>query len=325
MNMPWFKVLFTLVRREIREQRWLFVYLPIAFSLLAFTVFTLWLVQTEGPPESLRRFLEDLPNRPLPPELTPEELQEMMTRVQAMVDDYHTNATTTLNRMAEGLMLLAFWASMAFYYLNTLYQPRKDRSILFWNSLPVSDTQTIASKLLAGLVACHAVYMLCFAALDLSILLAVRTWVSVSGVEGFASYMSGDQQFVREVASAGERSVRVGDPVEVGPFINSMYYLAKMPLSLLWCLPAYGWLLLASACAKEAPFAVAAGPVVAAVVVEVLVREKSWVFNKVAEHLLPTEFVALDPSYATPELVVSAVLGAVLIYAAIRFNRSDAN
>ena len=30
--------------------------------------------------------------------------------------------------------------------LDTLYGERKDRSILFWKSLPVSDAMTVASK-----------------------------------------------------------------------------------------------------------------------------------------------------------------------------------
>jgi ABC-2 type transport system permease protein len=39
-----------------------------------------------------------------------------------------------------------------FYLLECLYAERKDRSILFWKSLPVSDGLTVCSKLLVGLV-----------------------------------------------------------------------------------------------------------------------------------------------------------------------------
>jgi len=39
-----------------------------------------------------------------------------------------------------------------FYLLSALYDERKDRSILFWKSLPVSDGATVASKLLVALV-----------------------------------------------------------------------------------------------------------------------------------------------------------------------------
>jgi ABC-2 type transport system permease protein len=39
-----------------------------------------------------------------------------------------------------------------FYLLDSLYSERKDRSILFWKSLPVSDTLTVASKAAVALV-----------------------------------------------------------------------------------------------------------------------------------------------------------------------------
>jgi ABC-2 type transport system permease protein len=39
-----------------------------------------------------------------------------------------------------------------FYLLDCLYAERKDRSILFWKSLPVSDGATVASKLFVGLI-----------------------------------------------------------------------------------------------------------------------------------------------------------------------------
>jgi ABC-2 type transport system permease protein len=38
------------------------------------------------------------------------------------------------------------------YLLDCLYAERRDRSILFWKSLPVSDTRTVLAKLLVGLV-----------------------------------------------------------------------------------------------------------------------------------------------------------------------------
>jgi ABC-2 type transport system permease protein len=39
-----------------------------------------------------------------------------------------------------------------FYLCDCLYSERKDRSILFWKSMPVSDSMTVLSKLLVGLI-----------------------------------------------------------------------------------------------------------------------------------------------------------------------------
>jgi ABC-2 type transport system permease protein len=41
---------------------------------------------------------------------------------------------------------------VSFYLLDCLYAERKDRSILFWKSLPVSDGLTVCSKMLVALV-----------------------------------------------------------------------------------------------------------------------------------------------------------------------------
>jgi ABC-2 type transport system permease protein len=60
-----------------------------------------------------------------------------------------------------GLQALIGMIVIAFYLLDTMYTERKDRSILFWKSLPVSDVHTVASKaLVALLVVPLGVYLL---------------------------------------------------------------------------------------------------------------------------------------------------------------------
>jgi ABC-2 type transport system permease protein len=53
--------------------------------------------------------------------------------------------------LAIPLYLVALFVG-SYYLLDCLYAERKDRSILFWKSLPVSDGLTVCSKLLVGLV-----------------------------------------------------------------------------------------------------------------------------------------------------------------------------
>ena len=297
MNMPWLKVVATLLLRELREHRLLFLYVPLACTLLAMAGFTLWLVQIYGPPESFMRIAETATFT------TPEDEQLFAEYFPARVAEWYTPAVQAWYVTYESMLLVAFWGSMAFYYLFTLYQTRKDRSILFWNSLPISDAQTIASKLLAGLIACYSIYLLCLAALELFMLLAVRAWVGFSGAQGFTEYLN-----------------------ITGPFDHVLTALILMPVNLLWCLPAYGWLLLASAWSREAPFAWATGPWVIVILAELALTDKSLVFNKIFEHLLPLDYFKLnDGVYPEPELALGAALGTALIFAAVRFNRSDAN
>ncbi len=96
------------------------------------------------------------------------------------------------SRAVGGGFLLAggatFFAVMSiystWYLLDCLYADRKDRSILFWKSLPISDTTTVLSKLATALIVIPAVY---FAAADLTTLMmafiiSVRASSAVGGV-----------------------------------------------------------------------------------------------------------------------------------------------
>jgi len=48
--------------------------------------------------------------------------------------------------------LLVMLVTVSFYVLDCLYTERRDRSILFWKSLPVSDTETVAAKFLTAIL-----------------------------------------------------------------------------------------------------------------------------------------------------------------------------
>jgi len=48
--------------------------------------------------------------------------------------------------MAAWLMMLTGIVVSVFYCLDALHDERRDRSILFWKSLPVSDLNAVVSK-----------------------------------------------------------------------------------------------------------------------------------------------------------------------------------
>jgi ABC-2 type transport system permease protein len=62
---------------------------------------------------------------------------------------------------------------VTFYVLDTLYTERKDRSILFWKSLPVSDGLTVLSKFLVAVV---VVPLVVFVLAIASHLIALAIW-----------------------------------------------------------------------------------------------------------------------------------------------------
>lgn len=58
-----------------------------------------------------------------------------------------------MSQLAWGVLVyLAAAIVVTFYCLDSLYAERKDRSILFWKSLPVSDGMTVLSKFLVAVV-----------------------------------------------------------------------------------------------------------------------------------------------------------------------------
>jgi ABC-2 type transport system permease protein len=88
-----------------------------------------------------------------------------------------TDLNTPQQSQVVGQMVLSafgvtFYVVMSiystWYLLDCLYADRKDRSVLFWKSLPISDTATVLSKLLVALIVIPLLY---FVAADVTTLL----------------------------------------------------------------------------------------------------------------------------------------------------------
>jgi ABC-2 type transport system permease protein len=112
-----------------------------------------------------------------------------------------------------------------FYCLDALHGERRDRSILFWKSLPVSDTTTVISKALVPLLVLPLLSFAIIAAID-AILWLVRSAV---------------------LMGSGLPHSAVGIPSPPALFLAVL-------VTALWHAPLYGWLLLVSGWAKRAAF-----------------------------------------------------------------------
>lgn len=128
------------------------------------------------------------------------------------------------------IMGVAFLVSI-FYTLDALYGERRDRSILFWKSLPVSDVMAVLSKLLVAmailpLLAFVITIATHFAMFALSGVVLIGTGVSAGSLWGQLSFFH----------------------------FSGMLLYHLMTVHGLWYAPMYGWLLLVSAWAPRAPF-----------------------------------------------------------------------
>lgn len=118
-----------------------------------------------------------------------------------------------------------------FYCLSSLYDERRDRSVLFWKSLPLSDRDTVLSKVVSALVVAPVIATVAGVACMLGFMLIVAVFVLLHG---------------------GNPFILLWSP---GAFLTTISLaLAALPIYVLWALPSVGWLMLCSAWAKSKPF-----------------------------------------------------------------------
>jgi ABC-2 type transport system permease protein len=124
-----------------------------------------------------------------------------------------------------------------FYLLGSLYDDRKDRSILFWKSLPASDTLTITSKLLSAMFMAPLIFWVIYIITHITIMLLVSVVVMALGENPWTLFLS------------------LGSPFKAWGLVLAAYFSQSI-----WALPLYGWLMLVSAFAPRIPLLFAVLP-----------------------------------------------------------------
>ena len=117
-----------------------------------------------------------------------------------------------------------------FFSLGALHNERRDRSVLFWKSLPVSDLTTVISKALVPLAVLPPVAFVVTLATQLAMLLINTASLAAHG---------------KSAADLWAQAPLVSMPLLV------VYALATLTL---WWAPVYAWLMFISGWAKRAPF-----------------------------------------------------------------------
>ena len=222
-----------------------------------------------------------------------------------------------------------------FYALGCLYDDRRDRSILFWKSLPVSDSQMVLSKLAWALVLAPVLAVAIGLLIGLALWLISALTITVNGVP------------------AAHAVFTQSHPLRI---IGGV--LACLPVYMAWALPTIGWLMFCSAAARSKPFLWAVlVPVLACVVISMttilpgvdIAHDRVWytlayrgLLSAVPGAWFPTISGVVDTSgaintpddlagainlarswqaFASADLWIGAVVGIALIAAAIRLRR----
>jgi len=199
--------------------------------------------------------------------------------------------------------------------LSSLFDERKDRTILFWKSMPTSDTQVVLSKLfvLVGGGALISLVLILISQLYL-VLLSMANSASTWGVSGADLWSA---------ATLGT---------------STLQWVAGYFTQLFWWLPLWGWLLLVSSTAPRAPILWALLVPIVVMFIEAVAFNSSHLANSVASHVkltaLPSQSAvleSLDGSNArtlgdlwiSSDMWLGIATGVVLIALAIFFRRRN--
>ena len=142
-------------------------------------------------------------------------------------------------------IMIAMVFVVFFYCLGALFDDRKDRSILFWKSLPISDKDTVLSKLITASLVAPIIAIVSVLAMSLFILFVFMVIVAFHGLNLFGYVLSNPDFYLTTVKS-----------------------FTIIPIYALWALPTIAYLLFVSSWAKTKPFLWAVGvPVLGGVII----------------------------------------------------------
>jgi ABC-2 type transport system permease protein len=228
-----------------------------------------------------------------------------------------SKAVTQPYDIAAGLMMLTCIIVSVFYCLDALHSERRDRSILFWKSLPVSDLTTVLAKVSIPLV-----------------VLPLLTFAIVVAMQGIMLLLSS--------------LLLLGNGQSVAALWTKLSFFRMSLLTLyhiltahaLWPLPIYCWLLLVSGWARRATFLWAVLPLVAIAGVELIVFRTGHFAALVGSRLIgaapafdspdnmfpsgPMTHITAGTFLSSPGLWIGLVVAVVFLAAAVRLRRYQA-
>ena len=216
--------------------------------------------------------------------------------------------------MAASVILLTSWIVAIFYAADALYGERRDRSILFWKSMPVSDGVTVAAKASLPLLVIPLIACLIAFATQLLMLVAASAVRAANGIDPATAWNA--WPIARQ----------------------TVVMLYGTGIHALWFAPVYAWLLLVSGWARRAPLLWAVVPVIGLAILERIAVGTSWVTSAVNYRVLGamregftkdalrqpiTDLSQLDPErfFSNPHLWIGLAIAIGFTVLAVRLRR----
>lgn len=280
------RVFYWSVRRELWEHRSIYV-APLAVAALILAGF---LISTVHLADRMRAALT----------LSP------MQQAEAIQQPY---------TFAAMLMMASFFIVALFYSLDALYGERRDRSILFWKSMPVSDLMTVLAKASVPIL-----------------ILPLLTFTLTITMQGIMALLS-----TVVLRANGLSAATLWSHLPL-PQMSLMLLDHLVGVHGLWYAPIYCWLLLVSAWARRAPFLWAVLPLFAMGIVERIAFNTAYLSALLQYRLLGgPEGMAFDAGsmstdslaklnpvnfLMSPGLWIGFAFAAAFLFAAARLRRS---
>jgi ABC-2 type transport system permease protein len=245
----------------------------------------------------------------------PQSMREL-----AMLDPAHQPAMLAMpySHVAMLILLTAIIVGV-FYSLDALHGERRDRSILFWKSLPVSDLTTVISKASIPFLVLPLLVFAITAIMQLIMRLVSTSVLLMNGVSTALLW------------------------TQLPLFQMQLVLLYGLAVIALWHAPIYGWLLLVSGWARRATFLWAVLPPLAIGVFEKiafhtsyfgsLLKDRLFGFAAGAFDLRTPGGAPIDPHYiplsqlapgrflSSPTLWIGLAVAAIFLAAAARLRR----
>lgn len=162
-----------------------------------------------------------------------------------------------------------------FYCLDTLYAERKNKSILFWRSLPITDAETVISKLLTALFAIPVITFVVSMAAHVVNLILTSIFISIEGGSpGFLIWQSAPA-LLFDVGTA------------------MLLLMLMLPI---WFSPFIGWFLFVSAWTKRSPLLTAFLPLIVLPILETIILPTHFLWDAISTRFQSWPmFTGIDP------------------------------
>lgn len=155
--------------------------------------------------------------------------------------------------ISASAVLATSWIVAVYYCIEALHSERRDRSILFWKSMPVSDAETVVSKVLVALGVIPLVGLAIALVMQAALLGILAAALALAGVDFGILWR----------------------PLPVAVSLAAFAY--GVAVHAIWFAPSFAYFMLVSAWSRRAPFLWTAVPIFAAMALERLAFGTSYV------------------------------------------------